>query len=815
MSPHNPAPTDPGSLQPPGAEGRSDEGWGVRLRGALRRRGQWALLSAGMLALVAALTLTQALPRFDRMLQDNARSAMRQPPTDEIVIVAIDDKSLEAIGRWPWRRALHAELLRRIAADGPRCIGLDLLMTEPDAEHPGDDAVLATGMADSGCVVLPMALQVRGGKTPSELLPLPALAQAATALGHSHLSIDEDGVARTIYMAEGFGGRFWPHFTLALQQAAEAYATGAPLPPQPNPLTPAGQFTGPWLRANHEVIVFTQGDPPFKTVSYVDVLRGLVPADTFKNRYVLVGATAAGLGDLYATPAPSAAGLMPGVQIFGSVLQSLVSDGRVVLAAPWQNLAFNLGPLLVALLGLLWLRPVGVIVLIFAMLALRLGLHLARPVIGLQFVPASGFLGLMLVYPLWSLMRLSAAFRYLRLGTEQLNNAINSSPAVRSQPPSGDFLDRQIAITSAASLRLRDLHRFVRDGIDHMADATMVLNRAGTVFIANLAATRHWQAAPHGLVGRDAHGLLADICWRSTGAPMIPAGALQRPALQPILGEGHDAQGRILLLRCVPFFNAGNAHAGWMVALVDITRMRHAQSQRDEALRFISHDIREPSAAILTVLELARTRPDAFAGDEMVRRIARHAQTGLELADGFVNLARAEVQRFQAEVLDLVALLQQTIDDAWAHARQRQVRVLLVSELDEALCLADRSLLTRALGNVLSNALKYSPPGMDLRCHVKERPQHWAIAVQDQGPGIPPELQSQLFQPFHRLHQDSHPDVHGVGLGLLLVRTVVQRHGGTIEIESVENAGCTVTLVLPKPTAAELATHDGEKEREE
>ncbi|WP_213956125.1 CHASE2 domain-containing protein [Variovorax sp. dw_954] len=779
---------------------------------SLRKRVPWLLLSVGMLAFVAILVLLQPLPRVDRMLQDNARAEISQAPTNEIVIVAIDEKSIEAIGRWPWRRALHAELLRRIAADAPRCIGLDLLMTEPDTEHPGDDRVLANGISDSGCVVLPMALQVRGGKTQSELLPLPALADAATSIGHSHVSIDEDGVARTIYLQEGFAGRTWPHFTKAIEDAAEAYARGTPLPPAPNPHTVAREPTGSWLRRDHQVVVFTRGDPPFKTVSYVDVIRGLVPKGTFTNHYVLVGTTAAGLGDLYATSATSTTGLTPGVTIFGSVLQGLITDRQVILATPLQDLAFNLGPLVVALLGLLWLRPVGVVILICAMLALRLGLHASRPLIGVQFAPAAGFFGLLLVYPLWSLMRLTAAIRYLRWGTEQLNEAMAGLPPMPLRPLSGDFLDREMAVTSQAGLRMRDLQRFIRDGIDHLPDATMILSRVGVVFLGNIAASRHWQAGANGLVGRDAHELLADLRWRTTEAPMMPPGLLVGPDPKPLLGEGQDSQGRSLLLRCVPFYNAGNSHAGWMVALVDITRMRQIQSQRDEALRFISHDIREPSAAILTILELLRASPGALSDEQIQQRIRRHAETGLELADGFVNLARAEAQPFRPEMLDVVSLLEQTIDDAWAQARKRNVQIVLVNSVDEALCLVDRSLLTRALKNVLSNALKYSPAGADLRCHVIERPGHWALAIQDQGPGIPVAMQSQLFQPFHRLHSESHPEVHGVGLGLLLVRTVVQRHGGSVEIDSVENAGCTVTLVLPKPTAAELAALGDDKE---
>lgn len=776
------------------------------LRRMLARRMAWLLLAFGMIGLVTLLTLTKPMPRFDRMLQDNASAEMRQPPSHEIVIVAIDEQSIAAIGRWPWRRALHAELLRRIAADNPRCIGLDVLLTEPDLEHPGDDEVLAAGIADSGCVVLPMALQSRGSQRPSQMLPVPVLAKAAAAIGHAHLSLDEDGIVRSFYLREGFAGHSWPHFALALQEAAEAYA-GGPMPSEPAPPTTTDANPGPWLRSGHEAILFTAGTadtPAFRTVSYIDVLRGRVAPDTFRGRYVLVGATAAGLGDLYATSTPNPNGLVPGVEVFASVLQALQNGRHVVVASPTQDLAYNLLPMAIALLGLLWLRPLAVVALICALLAVRLGLHNARPWIGIQFTPASGFLGLLLVYPLWSLMRLTAALRYLRWGTAQLNEALDGLPVAGPPRLAGDFLDRQMTATSAAGLRMRDLHRFVRDGIDHMADATLVLDRGGRVFIANLAAARHWKVAPQSLVGHDAHDLLADLRWRTTGAPMVAPGALSSPDLVPVLGEGEDDAGRILLLRCVPFFDARNQHAGWMSALVDITRMRQAQSQRDEALRFISHDIREPSASILTAIELARTRPEVLGVQALLERIERHAQTGLELADGFVNLARAEAQPFHAEVLDVAGLLQLAIDNAWAHAHKKQVGVRFFSTHEEAPCIADRSLLTRALTNVLSNALKYSPVGAELDCSVHAREGFWAIAVRDHGPGIPPALQSQLFQPFHRLHRESHPEVHGVGLGLLLVRTSVQRHGGTIEIDSAADAGCTVTLVIPRPSAAEM-----------
>lgn len=774
----------------------------LRWRRFLRRRGPWALLAGGLIALVATLVLTQPLPSVDRMLQDNARAAMGMPPTDKIVIVAIDEKTVANAGRWPWNRSLHAGVLRQINAQSPRCIGITFVMSEPDDAHPGDDAVLTAALRDSGCVVLPVTLQSRGLEAQKELVPIPPFVVAATALGQDRLATDDDGVTRSVYLREGFTGRSWPHFTVALLAAGEGRKGTLAQPPLPGGLGVTSDPAHPWLRSAHQLIVFTE-DKPVKTVSYIDVLQGKVPPDIFKDRYVLIGVTAVGLGDAYATSAPDAAGPMPSVEVFAAILQGLMVNQRVQVASPAQNLAFNLGPLIVALLGLLWLRPLWMIVLICSMLALRLGVHIQRPWIGVQFAPAAGFIGLLLVYPLWSFMRLSAAVRYLRRDTEKLMREFGDMGLPPPPPYPGDFLDRQMTTAAAAAQRMRDLHRFVRDGIAHLPDVTMVLNNRGGVFIANLAAQRHWKTDEAGLLGQDAHRLLGDIKWRSTGAPMLPPGSLHGP-LASIRGEGEDALGRALLLRCAPFFNASNQQAGWMVAIVNITRMRSAQGQRDEALRFISHDIREPSASIITTIELARSRPESFTREVLLARIERHARTGLELADGFVNLARAEAQPFRAEQLDLVALLQQSIDDAWAQALKHRVRVRLESALDEAPCIADRRLLTRALTNVLSNAIKYSPPGTEVCCSVVDAGARWRVGVQDRGPGIPLELQSQLFQPFHRLHRESHPDVHGIGIGLLLVRTAAHRHGGKIEIDSAAGAGCTVTLVLPNPTAAAL-----------
>jgi signal transduction histidine kinase len=108
---------------------------------------------------------------------------------------------------------------------------------------------------------------------------------------------------------------------------------------------------------------------------------------------------------------------------------------------------------------------------------------------------------------------------------------------------------------------------------------------------------------------------------------------------------------------------------------------------------------------------------------------------------------------------------------------------------------------------VLGNAIKYSPAGSTIRCAIVARPGHWVIAVRDQGPGIPAEQQSRLFEPFQRLHSHSHPSIAGAGLGLAFVHTVLERHGGAVELDSEEGHGTEFRLVLPRSPETDAAEH--------
>ncbi len=138
-------------------------------RGRLRSLVEW-----GVLVLLAALLTIGAVhwsvvERLDSALYDTVITLHGHPARDDIVIVAIDDQSLDAMGRWPWPRRRLADLLARVGAAHPRGIGVDILFIEPDLAHPEDDHALAAAVAQAGHVILP-ALPERLSETTRKLL---------------------------------------------------------------------------------------------------------------------------------------------------------------------------------------------------------------------------------------------------------------------------------------------------------------------------------------------------------------------------------------------------------------------------------------------------------------------------------------------------------------------------------------------------------------------------------------------------------------------------------------------------------------------
>ena len=240
-----------------------------------------------------------------------------------------------------------------------------------------------------------------------------------------------------------------------------------------------------------------------------------------------------------------------------------------------------------------------------------------------------------------------------------------------------------------------------------------------------------------------------------------------------------------------------------LCTLEDITVRKTAERQREDALHLLSHDMRSPHASILALVQITRTQRGPERLPELLGHIERCAQRALTLADDFVQLARAESQVYMLEAVSLHDLLLDASDEVWPQAYARRIALDVHDESnagERCWIRADRSLLTRALVNILNNAVKYSASDTRIICTFAR--QHGLSArvlctIRDEGYGIPIGKQVRLFERFQRFHEAQRPDIGGAGLGMAFIKTVVTRHGGDVHVESMPGKGTAFTVSLP------------------
>lgn len=366
----------------------------------LRPRWQYRLLfiiGSGLLVAWAShsrIFWQQDVSSYDALVGD-----WDYPPDPRLAIIAIDDRSLQQLGQWPWPRSTHARLLDRLHQAGVERVALDLMFPEADRKDASQDEVLAAAIRRNGRVVLPvMAAPANAEAVPEELLPVPAIANATASLAHTDIEVDADGIARGLYLKAGIGSPHW----LALGAALSGLS--GPLPGLVDP-SPRASSPYQWHR-DHYVRLRYAGPPgSFPQMSYVDVLEGRIPADLLKGRLVIVGMTASGIAPRLLTPT-SRDNWMSGSEYQANVASMLLAGNTIHTLPPIVQSAISTVLVMLAALGITssirWRWLFGALALPIPLL-LSLGLlHGAS----LWFAPVSatiGFAGMLLFWTLWQM----------------------------------------------------------------------------------------------------------------------------------------------------------------------------------------------------------------------------------------------------------------------------------------------------------------------------------------------------------------------------------------------------------------------------
>lgn len=269
--------------------------------------------------------------------------------------------------------------------------------------------------------------------------------------------------------------------------------------------------------------------------------------------------------------------------------------------------------------------------------------------------------------------------------------------------------------------------------------------------------------------------------------------------------------GREHILLCVPYPSldtalgpaAAEEHVSHLVCLVDIADVKERVTHDKQALRHIAHDLRSPLTAILTLIEERATydRVDNSGNEHLfLDDLRRQADYSLRVAQDFLQLSRAEQidrQAFAPVILEDIAA--EAIDYAWSAAEKKSIQVIGPEcSVENTMLMGNADMLIRTIVNVIDNAIKYSPPHTSIKVRLVDVDQkHMALHIVDEGMGIAEDDLQRLFDPFFQVVTQGEAEA-GVGLGLPFVKTVIERHGGSVNVQSAPGIGTDFKIVLPR-----------------
>lgn len=371
---------------------------------------------------------------------------------------------------------------------------------------------------------------------------------------------------------------------------------------------------------------------------------------------------------------------------------------------------------------------------------------------------------------------------------------------------------RDLAAIAGDELRARPAGRPAPEGwekalVAHLPDGVLMLNVHGVIVAANPAAEKMFGASGAMLAGRPLAELLDEDLVSRRRAGLLVEGCPYEAGARRLDGGHFPVEFSYCRM-------AWAARPKFAVTVRDITqrraneeRARATDARRRHHFATATHELRTPMSSVLGFSELLLKREfDPATQRELLEIIHRESGRLVDLVNQLLDLARIEAggaAELKFSAVSVPVLVDQTLACLEGLGQAHRVSTVLAPDLPPLA--ADAQKMQQALTNILSNSIKYSAPDtpivLDVRLEWRDERQMIAIRVRDRGIGLTPQQQAQVFDAFYRVDRDS--NVPGSGLGMTILKEIVDLHGGQIALQSQMGVGTEVTLYLALAMADE------------
>ncbi len=373
-----------------------------------------------------------------------------------------------------------------------------------------------------------------------------------------------------------------------------------------------------------------------------------------------------------------------------------------------------------------------------------------------------------------------------RLDLPRTRDGENLSRAVNTM---GRQLQEKISTISLQRSELKEI-------LDSMAEPVLLLNYRLEVRTLNPAARNLLD------LGED---------------PPLPKGLLQlMPSLETcslaekILEEGRGQEGAVYYapkdcyfqINGTPLWGREGAPPSILLVLTDISVMKRGEKMRKEFVANVSHELKSPITSIIGYVETLQGGDCQDREQEFLQTIYKQSLHLNSIIDDLLALSKIEGEQssFPMDSFPLAPLFEE-LTLSFAPRCQDHQTTLNWDCPPDLMAQAHRGLIRQTIANLISNGLKYCPPGGNINMQGRREARELVIRVQDKGPGISQEYQERVFERFYRIDKARCREVGGTGLGLAIVKHTVELHQGSIALESQPGEGCVFTIRLPQESA--------------
>ncbi len=363
--------------------------------------------------------------------------------------------------------------------------------------------------------------------------------------------------------------------------------------------------------------------------------------------------------------------------------------------------------------------------------------------------------------------------------------------------------DLRVVIIKAIEF-IRTLHDIANEKsrmgvlINQLSGGVMATDSQKRVALANPAFLKMIDYFEEDAIGR----LVGDVLRNKKIEGMIDEALSMHEEKFADLTDEIDFGDNILSIRCIPFRDRLGRNLGTITVVNDITALKKMEQLKSDFVSMVAHEVRSPLNSIGMQLKVIL---DGLAGDvtekqkEILSRASEKIKALNNLSTELLDLARIESGLImqEKEKLDIDKLLRDQTNFFQEAARTKGIRLELDNLPELPPVLANLGNMEEVLSNLISNAINYTPDNGRIVISARVEKKYLCITVRDTGFGIPAEDIERIFERFYRVKNEKTRHIIGTGLGLPIVKSIVEAHNGKIKVESELGKGSTFFIYLP------------------